>query len=302
MKIAIITHLFYLDLTQEFREYFQNIPFKFDLYITTTKGSKETLQKIFSQNINNLNKLEIIEAPNYGFDIGPFLIEFGKYYKNYDYVCKIHGKKSLQSLSLSYWRTYLLDNLLGSKKNIKEIINIFENDKKVGIIYPPNYYVVEESNRRDPWRRNWNNCKILAEKMGVNLDKNKDTEYPAGSMFWFKSDALKPLFDLDLQYSDFREKEMKSDGTLAHAIERLFTASTYKAGFREKKVLFDSRLNKNISTNKNLSRVFQRESSYLFYKLVMFVKKYIIYKLPYGWQVIIFKKLNVIYKKIKFKS
>lgn len=280
MKIAIITHLFYIDLAQEFREYFQNVPFKFDLYITTTKGSKEKLQKVFSEDINNLNKLEIIEAPNQGFDIGPFLVEFKKYYQHYDYICKVHGKKSLESPSLAYWRTYLLDNLLGSEKIIKEIVNIFENDENIGIIYPSNYYAVEESSRRDPWRRNWKNCKMLAEKMGIKLDKNKDAKFPAGSMFWFRSGALKPLFALDLKYSDFG-KENRSDGTLAHAIERLFFVSVKKDGFREKKILFEPKLNKNIS--------FHKKGRYLFCKLIILIKKSIIYKLPYSWQVKFFR-------------
>jgi lipopolysaccharide biosynthesis protein len=283
MKIAIITHLFYIDLASEFREYFQNIPFKFDLFITTTKGSKEKLYKVFSKGTNNLNKLEIIEVPNYGFDIGPFLVEFKKHYPNYDYICKVHGKKSLQSLSLSYWRIYLLNNLLGSEKIIREIINILENNKNIGILYPPNYYVVEESNRRDPWRRNWKNCKILAERMKVDLDKNKDAEFPTGSMFWFRPGALKPLFSLDLKYSDFG-KENRSDGTLAHAIERLFVVSVRRVGFREKKVLFESKFNKDISSNSKLR--------YLFCKLIMLVKKGVIYKLPYFWQTQFFKLFN----------
>ena len=283
MKIAVITHHFYVDLAQEFKEYFQNIPFEFDLFVTTTKGSEKELNKVFFKKIKNLGKLKIIGAPNRGFDIAPFLIEFKKCYQNYDYICKVHGKKSLQSPSLSYWRTYLLNNLLGSENNIREIIKTFENNEDIGIIYPPNYYVVEKSNRRDPWRRNWKNCKLLAEKMGVDLDKNKNIEYPAGSMFWFRPEALKPLFDLDLQYSDFNE-EIRSDGTLAHAVERLFNITVNKTEFKEKNILFDLKFNNNISSNKRYN--------YLSYKFIMLIKKNIIYKLPYSWQVSIFKFFN----------
>jgi len=286
MKIAIIAHLYYLDLAPEFKKYFQNIPFKFDFYITTSRGSKGKLQKIFLKGINNLNRLIIIDALNCGRDIGPFLLEFKKYYQDYDFVCKVHGKKSPQNLNLFHWRAYLLNNLLGSKKYIKEIINILKTNKKIGVVYPESYYVVNEVNKIDPWRSNWKNCKVLAQRMGVNL--NKDIEYPAGSMFWFRPKALKPLFNLDLKYSDFEEGGGKTDGMLAHAVERLFTASAYRSGLKEKKILFDSSLNKLISKQKKQNKVF--------YKMTLLVKKYFIFKLPYSWQIKIFRFFN---KKIK---
>ncbi len=51
MKIAVITHHFYVDLAQEFKEYFQNIPFEFDLFVTTIKGSEKELNKVFFKKI-----------------------------------------------------------------------------------------------------------------------------------------------------------------------------------------------------------------------------------------------------------
>jgi lipopolysaccharide biosynthesis protein len=46
-------------------------------------------------------------------------------------------------------------------------------------------------------------------------------DYPAGSFFWARTRYLQPLFALDLTDADFPEEMSQSDGTLAHAVERM---------------------------------------------------------------------------------
>jgi lipopolysaccharide biosynthesis protein len=46
--------------------------------------------------------------------------------------------------------------------------------------------------------------------------------FPMGSMFWGRVDALRPLFDLKLDWDDYPQEPIHHDGTLLHAIERLF--------------------------------------------------------------------------------
>jgi hypothetical protein len=41
-------------------------------------------------------------------------------------------------------------------------------------------------------------------------------------MFWARTDFLKRLFDQKFSYNDFPEEPIGKDGTLAHALERLF--------------------------------------------------------------------------------
>lgn len=47
-------------------------------------------------------------------------------------------------------------------------------------------------------------------------------EFPAGSMMWFRSSALRPLLEANLNWSDFASEAGQKNGTLAHVIERLF--------------------------------------------------------------------------------
>ena len=55
-------------------------------------------------------------------------------------------------------------------------------------------------------------------------------------MFWARPDALRPLLDLNLKIDDFPAEHGQLDGTLAHAIERLFLHACGKAGYRWVKV------------------------------------------------------------------
>ncbi len=39
---------------------------------------------------------------------------------------------------------------------------------------------------------------------------------------WFRSSALRPLFEANLDWADFPAEDSQKNGTLAHVIERLF--------------------------------------------------------------------------------
>jgi lipopolysaccharide biosynthesis protein len=51
-------------------------------------------------------------------------------------------------------------------------------------------------------------------------------------MFWARPEALRPLLDGSIRIDDFQEEQGQLDGTLAHAIERLYFISAEKAGFK----------------------------------------------------------------------
>lgn len=56
--------------------------------------------------------------------------------------------------------------------------------------------------------------------------------FPAGSMFWAKTAAMLPLFNLNLEYKDFPEERGQADGTLAHVIERLLGIVPLQCGYK----------------------------------------------------------------------
>src|SRR4051794_24828825 len=67
--------------------------------------------------------------------------------------------------------------------------------------------------------------------MGFPLPQAAPLDFPSGSMFWARSAALRPLLDLHLSFDDFPAEAGQTDGTLAHAIERLYFLVCEQAGF-----------------------------------------------------------------------
>lgn len=59
-----------------------------------------------------------------------------------------------------------------------------------------------------------------------------EIDFPAGSMFWARSQALLPLFDLGLGWDDYPEEPVPHDGTILHALERLVPVVVESRGFR----------------------------------------------------------------------
>lgn len=218
-KIAVHAHMYYVDLSDEFIRYLNNIPFKFDLYISTMRKKDIPLMYYKFKKITNLDKLVIKKSKNSGRDFGPMFVMFGNDLKNYDYILHIHTKKSLRvGTEQIGWRQYLLDGLLGTKELVMQYFELMDNHN-VGLAYPSTYKDVPLI--AYSWLSNFGFAKKYFEKCGYVL-RDQYLNFSAGSMFWCKKDAIKELLDLNLTWSDFGEEEGKDEGTLAHAFERIF--------------------------------------------------------------------------------
>ena len=228
-KIAIHAHVYYVDLVDEIIEHLNKVPYKYDLYISTDSNSKvkEIKQKI--DNKISASKVVVKKYENHGRDVLPFLLQMKNVFKKYDYVCHIHTKKSITASYGESWRKYLYNNLFGCTENIESIFNIFENDN-VGLIYPIYYKEIADMVEIGGNEKKLNS---LLSSMNVELKENyNNINFPAGTMFWAKTDALLPLFDLNLTSKDFAEEDGQIDGTLAHAIERCLCIVCESKGYK----------------------------------------------------------------------
>jgi len=217
-KIAIHAHIFYLDLVEEIANYFSNMPYKFDALISIIDSSaEEKIKSVFSK-VGNIENLIVRVVPNRGRDVAPFIVGFGDILKNYDFVAHIHSKKSLYTGSEQQkWRHYLFDALLGRPELIRKIFKAFKDNENVGLIYPrPAENVPYQA---FTWMSNTQIGHYLLNKIGVPLNITDYFDFPAGTMFWARSDALKKFYN-NLKLEDFPEEQGQNDGTIAHAFER----------------------------------------------------------------------------------
>ena len=63
------------------------------------------------------------------------------------------------------------------------------------------------------------------------ISKDKEPIAPLGTMFWFRPKAMKLLFDQDWEYTDFPPEPNKTDGTLLHAVERIYSYVVQQEGY-----------------------------------------------------------------------
>jgi lipopolysaccharide biosynthesis protein/glycosyltransferase involved in cell wall biosynthesis len=235
LKFAVVCHIHYIDLADEFLKYFNNIDFPYDLYITTTNENLLIAQKIFTEK-STADSVSVLSFDNKGRDIGPFIEILNQYLSNYDLVCKVHSKKSLHENLLANWRTYLLDNLLGNEKIIRKIVSEFIADNELGLLCPVTHPLISNIKGDREWGPNIE----IAQKHFDNIVIEKETNYffPTGSMFWFRPNALHLLKNKNFSIADFGPEEGRIDATLAHAIERMFGILPLKAGYKIKKAYF----------------------------------------------------------------
>lgn len=227
-NIAIQAHIFYPDLAPELARALAKFPASFDLLISTPELQNEPFLRNQFQGITNLKKLRILITPNRGRDLGPMIYGFGKELLNYDYFAHIHTKKSSATNEIGdAWRKYLVKGLLDSSQG--RTLKILDLLEKYGLVYPQKFPLIDVQNLQ--WGENHNTASALCNQMNVAAPAPGYIEFPAGSMFWAKTSALRPLLELPLTLEDFELENGQTDGTIMHAIERSLTHLCLARGY-----------------------------------------------------------------------
>ncbi|WP_105177324.1 rhamnan synthesis F family protein [Clostridium cagae] len=236
-KIALVLHIYFIDLIDKCLGYAKSMPSKSDIYITTdNEQKKQAIIEAFSN--LQCNKLEIIVIENRGRDVSALLVASKEFIMNYDYVCFAHDKKvgqldfAIKGESFSY---KCFENILKNDVFVDNIINTFRINPRLGMLTPPppnhaEYYsTLSDVN----WHTNYENTKKLAKYLNLKCDINysKEPVAPLGTMFWFRPKALKRLFAQDWKYEDFPKEPNNTDGTLLHAVERIYPLVVQEEGF-----------------------------------------------------------------------
>ena len=229
--IAIQAHIFYVNCLEETIEKINNIPVKFDLYITTpSEENKNIISKYLELN-NKAEKYEILIAKNIGRDVVPFINQLSKVYKQYKYFCHIHTKKTKYAPLGDRWRRYLYNNLLGSKETISEILYKFETNEKLGVIFPDNYYCLTDSMYIIS-NGNMFILNHLLKDIFYNYKLDKTPDYAAGNMFWARVSAVYQVFEKVDYINYYCPRESgQTFHTIMHAIERIWVIVAQLNGY-----------------------------------------------------------------------
>ncbi|MES2952711.1 MAG: rhamnan synthesis F family protein [Pseudomonadota bacterium] len=229
-RIAVHAHIFYADVAPEFEDFLSRMPFAFDLFVSVTSEEDRMVCEALFAGLPKLLRLKTAVVPNRGRDMAPMFCTFGAELRGYDYLAHIHSKKSLYNDGATQgWREYLLEQLFGQPLQIQKIFALLTESTHIGLVYPQNY------SKLPYWANTWLSNKpmgrVWCQRLGVEDVPNGYFDYPAGSMFWARTQALKPLFDAGLTLEDFPTETGQQDATFAHCLERLFALTANRSGY-----------------------------------------------------------------------
>ncbi|MFM1626668.1 rhamnose-glucose polysaccharide assembly protein RgpF [Streptococcus mutans] len=221
-KVAVHLHVFYVDLLEEFLTAFKQFHFSYDLFITTDSDDKKAeIEEILSA---NSQEAQVFVTGNIGRDVLPML-KLKNYLSTYDFVGHFHTKKSKEAdfWAGQSWREELIDMLVKPADNI---LAQLQQNPKIGLVIADMPTFFRYNKIVDAWNEHLiaPEMNTLWQKMGMTkkIDFNAFHTFVMsyGTFVWFKYDALKPLFDLNLTDDDVPEEPLPQNSIL-HAIERL---------------------------------------------------------------------------------
>lgn len=220
-RIGVFLHVYYSELIGEMVACLRNLPDAADIFISTD-GEEKRAALADSLAANGFaDRATIRVLPNIGWDIAPFLIGFSDVIPRYPLILRLHSKRStfIPGNIGDTWRGMLFNSLAGNKDRVNGILRAFAEDASLGLICPPSIMHYADSVTMGG---NFAMMRDLLAPHGVILERDTPVDFPMGSMFWCRPDVLAPWLNR-FSFDDFGPTEEDSrDGTLAHAVERLF--------------------------------------------------------------------------------
>jgi len=238
-NVAIILHCHYEDLIEPLFDRYLSAAADADLFVTTRPDLSVNGINIIRRHRPNVF-IQCVE--NRGRDIRPFLFALRRVQAlGYLLVCKIHTKKaSHMGRGLGeQWRQHLIDPLLGSDGSVSRVVRAFSEQSDLGVLAPKGSIMDLRRITANMYNTIWLN-RLLNRMDRPDLIGNYGFQFPAGSMYWFRVAALAGLDDFVLAEDEFEEECGQTDGTLAHAVERLIALFAEQRGYRMGEISIDS--------------------------------------------------------------
>lgn len=239
-KSAVFVNLYYLGSLGRYMGYLNRIPNDIHIYIYSS--SEEVLTK--AKKLQTRQNISYKLKANRGRDISALLVAARKTVLQYEYICFLHDKKANANYlknDVDTWIDNLWGNTVGSAQYIDQVLQLFENNIELGLLVPPEAFGTYIAHwYGDTWLEDYPLCKNLSDTLKLDTDiTEKKMPFTIGTVFWAKTQALRKLFEKEWDYSDFPEEPMPIDGTISHAIERIFGYAAQDAGFKTGTIMSD---------------------------------------------------------------
>ena len=232
-KCALIIFTFYADLFERNLRIIDQVPQNFKIVIVTSNDALFNKWQHVKQKVKNI---EVRKQVNRGRNESCYWVTCREIIETYDYICLMHDKKT------NYWGglpvrgyTYAynaINNLVKSKSYVKNIVDLFEKNKFLGLLMPyPPMFCGLDSVINNPWSSNRTIAEDLYKKLSLRIPFDNCPRAPWGGMFWIRGKAMSSLLRKKWNYDDFPPEPVQADGTILHALERMYPMLAQDAGY-----------------------------------------------------------------------
>ena len=219
-----VIHAWYVDVFEELLATLQATGLRWRVVATTTQDKAADVWRCLSRFDM---QAEVAVLPNRGRDVLPFLHLANRLLdEGVDVVLKLHTKRSIHREDGDQWRRELVD-CLTSPGRAEKIRRAFDEDPTLGLVGPEAHMFP----LKELLGANEDALQYLSSRVGITAP-GIDEPFVAGSMFWARLESLRLLLDTPLRDEEFESEAGQLDGTLAHAVERLFGVCVERAGYR----------------------------------------------------------------------
>jgi lipopolysaccharide biosynthesis protein len=220
-----VVHVWYVEVLDELMAALGTSRIDWRIILTTAPEHEAKVRAYIAQS-NVVAEIEVFE--NRGRDVLPFLRVADRLLnENVPLVLKLHTKRSTHRDDGARWRSDMVAKLTAGDR-ATHIVDAFAHRPELGLVAPEDHVLQLDSF----WGANKANADRLAIRLGLpNGTLDRTYGFIAGSMFWARLESLRPLLDAHLGLWEFEAESGQTDGTLAHAIERIIGPSAASAGY-----------------------------------------------------------------------
>lgn len=235
-RVAVIAHLFYEDLFSDYLEKLSELPAGIDICITTSDADKRERLLLLARELG-LPSIQVRVVERRGRDISALLMGARDIVLSHTYVCFLHDKKPAVgqgAQSGKLFAQFLLQSTIASPGYVQAVIKEFEAHPRLGVTVPPKPYFATHFARLPLgyWTMNYERVQQVLSRLCVQVPLSPDKDCVAiGTALWFRTDALRPLFEARWSIEDFPNEPLPSDGSVSHAIERCFPYVAQSQGY-----------------------------------------------------------------------
>jgi lipopolysaccharide biosynthesis protein len=229
--LVITAHVFYPEFATQLIDSLEQLPKETKVFATTpSQDIKEDLESYLTA---AGNPHDVRLTPNVGRNFGPLLVEFSKQLLKEESFIHVHSKKSLHSPKIAEAWLRRNTNLLLTREGIQRISSLIASNPKIGLVYADTSDLFWGINFR------WGRSKHIARATFAHVPGFEKVRwsgkisFPAGGMFWSRTQAIKPLLDIDWDYAMFPQEKNQRDGELQHSQERIVGELTHSLNFQK---------------------------------------------------------------------